>query len=185
MQIETKRLRVRTFKSEDWKDLQEYISQQSVMKYEREWDSSDSSCQEDTKYFSEGNTMWAVELKETGTMIGHVYFGQVQPKDFMEWSIGYIFNPIFYGNGYATEACKAVIQYGFDELMVHRVFAKCNPDNVPSWKLLERLSMRREGCSLKRVSFIKDEKGQPIWWDEYQYAILKEEWVPFPCIMNP
>lgn len=108
MQIETKRLRVRTFKSEDWKDLQEYISQQSVMKYEREWDSSDSSCQEDTKYFfSEGNTMWAVELKETGKMIGHVYFGQVQPKDFMEWSIGYIFfNPIFYGNGYATEAAK-------------------------------------------------------------------------------
>ncbi|QUI25422.1 GNAT family N-acetyltransferase [Vallitalea pronyensis] len=184
MLIETKRLKVRTFKLEDWQDLQEYVSQKSVMTYERDWDTSDASCQEKVKYFSEGDTMWAVELKDIGKMIGHVYFGQVQPKDFMEWTIGYIFNPKFYGNGYATEAAKAVMQYGFDELGVHRVFAKCNPDNTPSWKLLERLSMEREGCSMKRVCFIKDEKGQPIWWDEYQYAILQEEWPVFSCTVH-
>jgi RimJ/RimL family protein N-acetyltransferase len=112
-------------------------------------------------------------------MIGHVYFNKVKPVEFRNWELGYVFNPLYYGNGYATEACKCILQFGFDQLDIHRVSAKCSPENIRSWKLLERLSMRREGYSLKSVIFKYTSDGQPIWWDEYQYAILAEEGYEF------
>ncbi|MFW6287605.1 MAG: GNAT family N-acetyltransferase, partial [bacterium] len=77
---------------------------------------------------------------------------------------------------YATEACKRMLKYGFEDLKVHRIMAKCNTENISSWKLLERLSMRREGHFKKPVYFKKTGEGNPIWHDDYQYAILEEEW---------
>ncbi|QVK20749.1 GNAT family N-acetyltransferase [Mycoplasmatota bacterium] len=176
MIIETERLLVRNFKEEDWKDLQEYIIEEEVLKFESDWDSTDEGCKKAAMSLSQSNAFWAVELKTKGKMIGHVYFNQAMPKKFLSWNLGYIFNPKYYGKGYATEACKAIIQYGFDNLQIHRVSARCNPDNIKSWKLLERILMRREG-NLKKSYFIKrNNNGDPIWWDEYEYGILREEW---------
>jgi len=174
--IETERLMVRNFKPEDWMDLREYISKERVMIFECSWDSSEESLRKKAVEFSSGNSFWAVELKSTGKMIGHVYFNQVQPIESRTWILGYIFNNDYYGNGYATEACKGLLEYGFGNLCIHRVVAKCSPENEPSWKLLERLKMRREGHSIKCVTFKKIASGDPIWWDEYSYAILAEEW---------
>jgi [ribosomal protein S5]-alanine N-acetyltransferase len=179
--IETERLLVRNFTKNDWKNLQEYISKDEVMKFERNWDFSDNACQMAVEEFSKGDVFWVVELKTSGKMIGHVYFNQSQPFDFSVWSLGYIFNPDYSGKGYATESCRAVMEYGFKVLHIHRVIAKCSPDNLQSWRLLERLKMRREGHSLKCVTFKKTAEGEPIWWDEYLYAILAEEWLGFEC----
>lgn len=179
--VATERLLVRNFKTEDWKDLKGYISNKDAFEFEPRWDSSDEACKKAVEDFSRGDTFLAVQLKETGKMIGHVYFSKEGPDEFMTSELGYIFNPLYWGNGYAVEALKAVIQYAFDELNMHRIIAKTNPDNIKSWKLMERLSMRREGHSLKAVTFKKSIDGKPIWWDEYQYAILKEEWKKFDC----
>lgn len=179
--VETERLLVRNFKAEDWKDLKEYISNDDVFKFEPRWDLSNETCKKSVESFSKGDTFLAVELKEIGKMIGHIYFSKEGLEEFMTSEIGYIFNPAYYGNGYAVEASKAVIQYAFDELNLHRVIAKTSPENIKSWKLMERLSMRREGHSLKAVTFKNSADGQPIWWNEYQYAILKEEWKKFEC----
>lgn len=179
--IETERLIVRNFKPEDWLDLQEYVSRQEVLKFEPHWDPSDEACQKAAQDFSGGDTFIVSELKGSGKMIGHVYFHRLEPAAFMTWELGYIFNPQYQGQGYATESCKAVLQYAFDIYKTHRVIAKCNPVNVRSWKLMERLGMRREGCGLKCVTHTKSSDGSPVWWDEYQYAILAEEWSGFEC----
>lgn len=60
--------------------------------------------------------------------------------------------------------------------MVRRVVAMCNPENISSWKLLERLKMRRKGHLLKNIYFKVDENGEPIWIDTYEYGILADEW---------
>jgi len=52
----------------------------------------------------------------------------------------------------------------------------CNPLNEPSWRLLERLGMRREGHLIKNIYFKKDECGNPIWADTLEYAVLASEW---------
>jgi len=174
--LESERLIVRNFKPDDWRDLQEYVSQKRIFEFESEWDCTDAGCRESTEYFSKGETFWAVALKDNGKMIGHIYFNKTKPEHFMTWEIGYIFNPEYYGNGYATEACNLILKYAFEELNAHRVLAKCCPDNIKSWKLLERLSMRREGLCKKAYSIKKNANGEPIWWDELIYAILDEEW---------
>ncbi|MDF2672325.1 MAG: family acetyltransferase [Clostridiales bacterium] len=109
-------------------------------------------------------------------MIGHVYFAQSEPPQFRTWEIGYVFNPKFYGNGYATEACKRILQYGFQNEKAHRIVAEANVKNQASWKLLERLSMRREAHMFQNVFFKKTSDGKPIWNDSYGYAILSTEY---------
>ena len=70
---------------------------------------------------------------------------------------------------------KRIIQYSFEECDAHRIIAMCNPENIPSWKVMERLNMRREGHLKKQAFFKVSSKGKPLWHDSYLYAILKEE----------
>ncbi|MEN6316987.1 MAG: GNAT family protein [Clostridiaceae bacterium] len=176
MLLETERLIIRNFVKNDWKDLYEYLSLKEVLKYEPSCESDEEDCMKKAVERSKSNTFLAVCLKENGKMIGHIYFSQVEPKEYLTWEIGYIFNPEFYGRGYATEASRGILQYGIEELGAHRIIAMCNPENTASWKLLERLSMRREGFFRKKAFFRRTDDGKPIWHDAYEYAILAEEW---------
>ena len=50
-----------------------------------------------------------------------------------------------------------------------------HPDNVASWKPLEKFGFRREGLLCKNIYFRKDDAGNPLWWDSYAYARLEEK----------
>lgn len=115
----------------------------------------------------------AVCLKTTEELIGNVYLSE---QDFDTWEIGYVFNPHFWGKGYATEAMQAVVRYAFIEGRARRVVAHCNPENPASWRLLERLHLRREGHLRQNIWFKKDAQGQPVWLDTYDYGLLRDEW---------
>ncbi len=175
--METDRLIIRNFSEDDWEDLYEYLSQKEVLRYEPGGPSSQEECRQMAADRSKGNSFWAVCLKENGKMIGHLYFQQTEPAEFLTWELGYIFNPSYYRKGYATEASKRIVRYAFDELGAHRIVAMCNPENTASWRLMERLHMRREGCFIKKAFFRRNEEGSPIWHDAYEYAILHEDWV--------
>ncbi|HEX9061076.1 MAG TPA: GNAT family N-acetyltransferase [Clostridia bacterium] len=177
MQFETDRLIIRRFCCDDWKDLYEYLSQEKVVKYEP-YDAyyTEKACKQEAINRSQNDAFWAVCLKESNKLIGNIYFQQQEPEEFLTWEIGYVFNPQYYGRGYATEACKRILQFGFEQVGAHRIIARCNPENTASWKLLERLSMRREGYYKKPVYFKKSPEGRPMWNDAYEYAILEEEW---------
>lgn len=173
--LETERLILRKFSCEDWKDLYEYLSKEEVVKYEPYGVYTEDECKEEAIYRSKQDAFWAVCLKENNKLIGNLYFQEQEPKKFATWEIGYVFNPKYYGQGYATESCRKILDYGFEQLNAHRIIAKCNPKNTASWRLLERLYMRREGYLQKSVFFKYDEDGKPIWHDTYEYAILKNE----------
>jgi RimJ/RimL family protein N-acetyltransferase len=85
--------------------------------------------------------------------------------------IGYVFDPEHVGQGYATEAVRAVLQIAFEGVGVRRVIAQCFADNEPSWRLMERVGMRREQHT-KQDSLHRN--GQ--WLDGMMYAILADEW---------
>jgi RimJ/RimL family protein N-acetyltransferase len=78
--------------------------------------------------------------------------------------------------GYATEAARAVMEDAFTGRDARRVIAMCNPLNAPSWRLLERLGMRREGHIRENIYFKEDATGEPVWQDTYEYGILAVEW---------
>lgn len=147
-----------------------------MLKYDIETVSDEEECKVKASDRAKGKAFWAVCLKDTQKMIGHVYFCPTEPPEFLTWDIGYIFNPAYWSKGYATEACQRMLQYGFEELGAHRIKAECSPDNPPSWRLLERLGMRREGHLKQVVFFRKTAEGEPLWLDAYQYATLDEEY---------
>ena len=175
--LETERLILRRFLAEDWPDLYEYLSREEVVLFEPYGIFTAEQCREEALDRAEKECFWAVCLKDTGKLIGNVYFQQQEPKDFRTWELGYVFNPVYYGRGYATESCRRIITHGFEQLQAHRVVAMCNPQNTASWRLLERLKLRREGHLRKNIYFKQDGQGNPIWNDTYEYGILAEEWV--------
>lgn len=169
MHVKTERLLIRDFMLEDWEAVFEYTSDKTVMKYIPEGVFSE----EDTQDFIKKNTgataqKFPVILEKESRLIGHMVFHQCFGDHTYE--IGWVFNPKYYNKGYASEAAYALLKYGFEELKVHRIIATCQPENPPSYRVMEKIGMRREGHHLKCIPH-GDE-----WWDEYFYAILAEEW---------
>jgi RimJ/RimL family protein N-acetyltransferase len=85
--------------------------------------------------------------------------------------IGYTLDPAYAGHGYATEAVREELRVCFEDIGVRRVIAQCFADNEPSWRLMERVGMRREQHT-KQDSLHRN--GQ--WLDGMMYAILADEW---------
>ena len=93
-----------------------------------------------------------------------------QAKD-VQGELGWAFDPAFGGRGYATEAVRALIGLCFGPLDLRRLCANCFFENEPSWRLMERLGMRRELHSVKES--LHRTKG---WLDGLSYGLLAEEW---------
>lgn len=85
--------------------------------------------------------------------------------------LGWVFDPDHHGHGYATEAVRELLRLCFTELGLRRVTALCFADNEPSWRLMERLGMRRESHNV-RESLHRSGR----WLDGLGYALLAEEW---------
>lgn len=171
--MKTERLNIRRFTSEDWLDLYEYLSDTRVVKYEPYPPLTEAQCKEAAKHRATSKDFWAVCLQENDKLIGNVYLSE---KEQANWEVGYVFNFAYQNMGYATEAVKALLAKIFSENTAHRVFANCDPENNPSWKLLERIGFHREGHLRKNVYFHCSEDGQPLWKNTFIYGLLKEEW---------
>ncbi|MDT4915756.1 MAG: hypothetical protein QOI15_560 [Pseudonocardiales bacterium] len=118
----------------------------------------------------EGDVAWlAVELRDTGRVIGDVVLIWAS-EEHQCAEIGYVFNPDVHGNGYATEACRALLGLAFDGLKAHRVTARIDARNDASGAVLRRLGMRQEAVLVENEFF----KGE--WTDEIDFAILDHEW---------
>lgn len=111
----------------------------------------------------------AVVLRETGVLIGRCGFDVRRPEH-REAEIWWVFSPTARGRGFATEAAAAVLDLAFDSLDCHRVFADCDPRNIPSCNLARRLGMTYEG-RMRENYYLKDE-----WCDADIFGLLKREW---------
>lgn len=163
---ETDRLILRRYQKEDLQDLFEYLSDEKVVAFEPYKPMSLDEARDNLAWRIGTDEMIAVEQRSSRKMIGNVYLGR---RDFASLEIGYVFNRGYWGQGYAAESCRALIQQAFAQ-GVHRVYGECDPDNVRSWKLLEALGFQREAHFIKNVYFWKDENGSPLWKDTYVYA---------------
>lgn len=85
--------------------------------------------------------------------------------------IGWAFDPAVQGRGLATEAVRRLVDACFADLGLRRLTAVCFADNEPSWRLMERVGMRREG-TFRADSLHRDGR----WLDSYAYGLLREEW---------
>ena len=170
MIIETKRLVLRPFEQSDYDDLYEFLSQLENDEFEGY---PGITCENGKKYMADrigSDEFFAIELKETGKVVGNIYCGK---RDFEAREVGCIVNRQYQRHGYASEALSAVVKE-FLHHGTHRIYAECDPRNTYSWKLLEKVGMEREALFRKNIYFHKDENGNPVWKDTYVYAILNE-----------
>jgi RimJ/RimL family protein N-acetyltransferase len=84
--------------------------------------------------------------------------------------LGYVFHPDHGGRGLATEAAAAVLDWGFNELRLQRVYARCHSGNAASARLMSRLGMRQEARHVESYLF----RGE--WADSLVFAVLAREW---------
>jgi RimJ/RimL family protein N-acetyltransferase len=111
----------------------------------------------------------AVERIEDGLLLGDATLF-LRSVDHRQIEVGYVFHPDAGGHGYATEATRALIDFAFDALDAHRVFARTDARNTASASLLRRLGMRQE------AHFREAEIFKGTWGEELVFAILDREW---------
>ncbi len=175
--IQTNRLHISYSKLSDLNDIYEYVSNKEVMKYEREDYPTLESYRKVLTYLVDHNLLYSIRIKDNNKVIGHIYLGKTDPNINNEYNLGYILNPTYHNKGYCSEASKAVIDYGFKVLNANRIIAACNPTNIPSWKVMENIGLKKEGLFKKRFFIRNDEQGKPVFTDEVMYGLQVDEWV--------
>jgi RimJ/RimL family protein N-acetyltransferase len=180
MRVETDRLILRDFVADDWCEVLSYQRDPRYLRYYPWTDRSESDAKAFVRIFLDQQQanprrqfQLAVTLREDGRLVGNCGI-RCKADDDHEVDVGYELAPDYWGKGYATEAARAMVDYGFRELGMHRVSSWCILGNVRSAKVLERLGMRQEG-RLRENEYFKDR-----WWDTLLYGILEDEWRAAP-----
>ena len=174
IQFETERLMIRRFQESDAPDLLEYLSSPRVNCFLDEKLNSLEEAVKNVKKRSNNELEFAVCLKESGKVIGNLFAKKEEPDTY---GVGWQFNEIIEGKGYASEASRAYLTYLFNQKNARRINAYVEETNLRSQKLCERLGMRKEGCFKEFISFTQNPDGTPIYENTILYAMLKKEWV--------
>ena len=171
------RLRLRRLREGDAAAVCAYRSLADVARYQS-WESFGA---EDAAVFIAGQERtpcgtpgsWlqlGLTLAESGELVGDcgIHFPQ---DDKEQVELGITLSPRHQGRGLAAEALERVLQYAFDSLGKHRVWAVTDAENDAAAHLFRRLGFRQEAHFIEHVRF----KGR--WSSEFMFALLRREWV--------
>ena len=156
----------------DWAAVHEWASLDEVSRYQAWGPNSEDQTRSFVRQAAE---VWAIEPQSwfiyaillAGVVVGTV---ELNLRGNGQGEVGYSLNPACWGRGLATVATARLLEIGFTEHRLHRIYATCDPRNVRSKRLLERLGMTHEG-RLRENLRIRDG-----WRDSDVYSILEREW---------
>ncbi len=120
---------------------------------------------------SPGQIAFAIINKVDGDLIGAVGLREID-SEHCQAEMGFWVDVDLWGNGYATEAARAVIRYGFEALRLNRIYAHHMVRNPASGRVLEKVGMKREGLLRQRV------RKWGVFEDVVLLAILRDDWTP-------
>jgi RimJ/RimL family protein N-acetyltransferase len=168
-EIETERLVLRMFAPADAETFHRIWNDPFVMKYIEGWrpsleDARAAMTRLVGRWREHGFGQWAVMHKEEGKLIGYAGFKHLEQTPEVELLYG-IDSP-YWARGYTTEAARACLRYIFDHAPLDRIVAVASPENAGSWRVMEKLGMRRE----KIARYYNH--------DLVYYAILRAEFDP-------
>ena len=148
--LETDRLFLRALRTSDAADLFDYAHREDVTKFLL-WKPHKTieHTTEYLRYIQERYRAglfydWALELKDTGKMIGTCGFTSFDPANGIG-EIGYVLNPDYRGHSLALEAAQTVVRFGFQRLDLHRIEVRIMKGNEASFRVAEKLKMQFEG----------------------------------------
>lgn len=178
MELESERLLFRKYQQQDFELFYDMLSNLENMRYRS---SEPKSKKEVREYIQWGmqcaeqepcvNFRYAVVLKASGNLIGscELAFTDRDPAE-LAWEL----HRNYWQKGYGTEVGKTLLKLGFEKIGLRRIIADCNTLNRGSYRIMEKIGMRRE------AHYVKSYRGNSAlhheWCDKYQYAILREEY---------
>lgn len=175
--IRTERLALRNFRPTDLDSVERYLKLPEVQRY-LAWkirdrvqyrEMLDIMCRQTALQRPGDILAVAVTLRDSGELIGQVSLVWADATA-GQGEIAFALSPDWRGRGYAAEAVQAIIALGFDDLRLHRVFARTNARNHGSVALLRRLGFRLEAHFREHALY------QGEWFDELHFAMLDREW---------
>jgi len=173
-ELRTERTIIRKFKIADLQDMFEYCSDDEVAQYTT-WNAHRNILNTEEflhyvlrKYENNEVAPWGIEDRKSGKLIGSCGFVSWEPEH-SKAELGYVLSKEYWGRGYITESVGKVIEYGFESMLLERIEAKCHPDNIGSFKVMEKVGMTYEGI-LRSYIYVKG-KHQ----DVKMYSITKKE----------
>lgn len=175
--IETERLLLRPFTPADIDPFLRLRSDPVFMRYmpfelatRADIERSVASRMELTRFAGKDSGLaLAVELAGGGAFIGDVLLFHYDPA-VRTAELGFSLDPAQHGKGYATEAARALLRWGFAAGELHRVVARCDARNTASARALQRLGFRPEG-HLRQDALVRGE-----WTDTLLFGLLAQEW---------
>jgi len=174
--LETKRLILRKFRPDDLDAFYSFLCRPENSIYSYYWP---NSVDETRRFISESikkaegapceDFQYAAVLKAGNILIGSCNF--VLSGDS---NMGWIVNCEYWNQGYGTEMARAMLDLGFLELGLPRIIACCDAENAASFRIMEKIGMRREGLypECRRAHKCSDRKLS----DEVVYTISRDEW---------
>lgn len=174
------RLTLREMVVDDWRAVHEYASLPEACRYQA-WG---PNLPEESRAF----VAWSVAqarakpqrlyrlaavLRDSGRLIGDGGL-EVRNQRFLQGEISYIVHPDLWGSRHATEIARLLLRFGFEQLKLHRITATCDPRNIGSARVLEKIGMTYEGRQ-RQTMLLRDG-----WRDSSMYSVLEDEWRPTP-----
>ncbi|WP_161496503.1 GNAT family N-acetyltransferase [Clostridium thermosuccinogenes] len=176
--LETERLILRPFEESDFEAVHAYASVAENIQYML-WGPNDES--QTRAFISQAiaqsrenpcrNYQYAAVLKSSQKLIGGCNLAMIDDD---QAEIGWILHRDYWKQGFGTEMGKRIVEFGFRDLGLRRIIAHCDTENYGSYRVMERIGMRREGCFIEARPASKFSEKK--YGDEYLYAILKDEW---------
>jgi [ribosomal protein S5]-alanine N-acetyltransferase len=169
--LETARLRLRPYREEDIAELLPIIDTREVaattLRIAHPYTEQDA--RDFLALAREPGKIWlAITLRNDGKQIGGI--GLRVDDQHQHAELGYWLGLPYWGQGYATEAARELLRYGFEDLGLHRIFASHFKPNPSSGRILVKLGMHHEGCQREHLRK----------WDQFVdselYGILRQEW---------
>lgn len=171
----TPRLIIRSFAGRDAAALFDYLSSPRAPCFYDDKLSSLVEAKEEANKRAHDVSQFAVCLKDTDELIGHLFADNREEPDQNTWCVGWHFNSRYEGQGFATESVAALFDYLFSQKEARRLYAYVEDYNLASQRLCMRLRMRQEGCFREFVSFVMED-GEKKYDNTFVYALLKKEW---------
>ena len=172
--LETERLRLRDFVAEDFEAIYAYASDPEVTKHMFYGPRDETDTREYLRRMLESQrqrsrTTWELGVVEgaTGRLIGAC---DLTLDEHGAGDLGYILGREAWGRGYASEAARAMVQAGFDQLKVERIYAICEVGYQASARVLEKAGLRWTRTQARYY----EAKGR--WWDMELYELWRADW---------
>ncbi len=175
LELKGQRIILRELMQTDWAAIHAYASRPEVCRFQP-W--GPNTVEETTAFVEAAFTSaqerprrrfaLTVTLTEEDQVVGLVELN-VRDAQFAVGEIAYVLHPDYWGRGLTTEAAGLLLRLGFETLGLHRIYATCDPRNLASARVMEKIGMQFEG-RLRETMLLRDG-----WRDSLVYGILARE----------